>query len=173
MSQTNTMAMGGGQITQNVVASNANSQQVLGPAGGPQGQMNMQQGGMGGAQQIGPGGQAPMMGQQQRPPFDEIEMLRQQNLLKIHQLRETLEAAQQQEAQYKSQIEVSVCTKNLSRAFYSQIQRFSSIAIEIVFFFRLFLPDTTKSRSGTTARNAVQTTVGGKYTIFYHFDLNL
>lgn len=39
MSQTNTMAMGGGQITQNVVAPN-NPPQVMAP--GPQGQMNMQ-----------------------------------------------------------------------------------------------------------------------------------
>lgn len=108
------MAMGGGQITQNVVPSNPNSQEALGPSGGPQGQLSMQPGGMG-PQQIGPGAQAAMMAQQQqRPPFDSIEMARQQNLMKIHQLRQTLEAAQQQEAQYKSQIEVSVCMIVLS-----------------------------------------------------------
>lgn len=45
---------------------------------------------------------------QQRPPFDDIEMARHQNLLKIQHLRQTLEAAQQQEAQYKSQLEVNV-----------------------------------------------------------------
>jgi len=33
-------------------------------------------------------------------------MARKQNLAKIHQLRQTLEAAQQQELQYKSQMEV-------------------------------------------------------------------
>lgn len=45
---------------------------------------------------------------QQRPPYDDIELARHQNLLKIQQLRQTLEAAQQQEAQYKSQLEVNV-----------------------------------------------------------------
>lgn len=56
--------------------------------------------------QVAPGSGA-MMGQQ-RPPFDDIEIARHQNLLKIQQLRQTLEAAQQQEAQYKSQLEVNV-----------------------------------------------------------------
>lgn len=41
MSQTNTMAMGGGQITQNVVSSNA-PPQTLTSNSGPQTQMNMQ-----------------------------------------------------------------------------------------------------------------------------------
>lgn len=41
MSQTNTMAMGGGQITQNVVSTNA-PQQTLTSTSGPQTQMNMQ-----------------------------------------------------------------------------------------------------------------------------------
>jgi len=45
---------------------------------------------------------------QQRPPYDDIEIARHQNLLKIQHLRQTLEAAQQQEAQYKSQLEVNV-----------------------------------------------------------------
>ena len=40
MSQTNTMAMGGAQITQNVVPSN--QQQNLATSAGPQGQMNLQ-----------------------------------------------------------------------------------------------------------------------------------
>lgn len=43
---------------------------------------------------------------QQRPPFDHLEAARQQNLEKILQLKQTLEAAQQQEAQYKSQLEI-------------------------------------------------------------------
>lgn len=38
---------------------------------------------------------------------EHIEMARKQNLAKIHQLRQTLEAAQQQELQYKSQMEVT------------------------------------------------------------------
>ena len=62
---------------------------------------------MAGAQQVG-SGSGGMMGQQQRAPYEEIGMARQQNLLKIQQLRQTLEAAQQQEAQYKSQLEVNV-----------------------------------------------------------------
>lgn len=42
----------------------------------------------------------------QRPPFDNnLEAARQQNLEKINQLKQTLEAAQQQEQQYKSQLE--------------------------------------------------------------------
>lgn len=45
---------------------------------------------------------------QQRPQFDDIEIARHQNLLKIQHLRQTLEAAQQQEAEYKSQLEVNV-----------------------------------------------------------------
>lgn len=40
MSQTNTMAMGGGQITQNVVASNP--QQNLANPSGPPGQISLQ-----------------------------------------------------------------------------------------------------------------------------------
>ena len=48
----------------------------------------------------------PGQGGPQRPPFNQIEAARQQNLAKIHQLQQTLEAAQQQEMQYKSQIEV-------------------------------------------------------------------
>lgn len=40
MSQTNTMAMGGGQITQNVVSTTGQQQTLVNP-GGPQGQINM------------------------------------------------------------------------------------------------------------------------------------
>ncbi|XP_051168877.1 mediator of RNA polymerase II transcription subunit 25-like isoform X2 [Leptopilina boulardi] len=104
MSQTNTMAMGGGQITQNVVASNP--QQNLATPTGPPGQINLQNANMAGGQQVGAGGGG-MMGQQ-RPQFDDLGMMRQQNLLKIQQLRQTLEAAQQQEAQYKSQLEINI-----------------------------------------------------------------
>lgn len=70
--------------------------------GGPGG--NQQQPGAGGPIR---GGQGMMAGAPQRPPFDNIEAARQQNLAKIQHLRQTLEAAQQQELQYKSQLEVS------------------------------------------------------------------
>ncbi|XP_026680301.1 mediator of RNA polymerase II transcription subunit 25 [Diaphorina citri] len=73
---------------------------------------------------IGPGGQVPLPsgvpvpgGMMQpgprggpggpRPPYnDHIEQARQQNLAKIQQLRKTLEAAQQQELNYKTQMEI-------------------------------------------------------------------
>jgi mediator of RNA polymerase II transcription subunit 25 len=102
MSQTNTMTMGGGQITQNVMANNGLPQQSMAPTTVQQNQLNIQTVGLsaagGGPQgQINTGGGG-MIGQQQQ-----MEMARQQNLLKIHQLQQTLEAAQQQEAQYKSQ----------------------------------------------------------------------
>ncbi|KAJ8683500.1 hypothetical protein QAD02_019292 [Eretmocerus hayati] len=101
MSQTNTMTMGGGQITQNVLPNTGIPQQTL-PSSIQPNQLNIQAVGMssaGGGQQnqINSGGSG-MIGQQQQ-----IEMARQQNLLKIHQLQQTLQAAQQQEAQYKSQ----------------------------------------------------------------------
>lgn len=127
MSQTNTMAMGGGQITQNVISNNASPQTLSTTV--PQTQMNMQvilmwisnrakldlsrlnltlhlqNSGISGPQaNTGTGG----MIAQQRPPFDDLEIARHQNLLKIQHLRQTLEAAQQQEAQYKSQLEVNV-----------------------------------------------------------------
>lgn len=67
--------------------------------------MSLQNSGITGPQaNAGAGG---MIGQQ-RPPFDDLEIARHQNLLKIQHLRQTLEAAQQQEAQYKSQLEVNV-----------------------------------------------------------------
>ncbi|XP_033217039.1 mediator of RNA polymerase II transcription subunit 25 isoform X2 [Belonocnema kinseyi] len=118
MSQTNTMAMGGAQITQNVIPSN--QQQNLAPSSGPQGQINLQGTNMAGAQQVG-SGSGGMMGQQQRPQFDDLGMARQQNLLKIQQLRQTLEAAQQQEAQYKSQLEVNI-QQNLEVAQQQEMQ---------------------------------------------------
>ncbi|XP_020293068.1 mediator of RNA polymerase II transcription subunit 25 [Pseudomyrmex gracilis] len=105
MSQTNTMAMGGGQITQNVVSTANALPQTLSSTSGPQQQINMQNTGISGPQTNTGAG---TMINQQRPPFDDIEMARHQNLLKIQQLRQTLEAAQQQEAQYKSQLEVNI-----------------------------------------------------------------
>lgn len=62
---------------------------------------------MGPTPAAGQGRGGPMIGTPQRPPFNQIEAARQQNLVKIHQLQQTLEAAQQQEIQYKSQLEVS------------------------------------------------------------------
>ena len=107
MSQTNTMTMGGGQITQNVISNNGMPQQSLASSSVQQNQLNIQAvglsaAGVGSQSQMnaggGSGGGGGMIGQQQQ-----IEMARQQNLMKIHQLQQTLEAAQQQEAQYKSQ----------------------------------------------------------------------
>ncbi|XP_076378618.1 mediator of RNA polymerase II transcription subunit 25 isoform X6 [Megalopta genalis] len=118
MSQTNTMAMGGGQITQNVVPTNA-AQQTLTSSVGPQSQISMQQTGqITGPQVAQPSGT--MIGQQ-RPPFDDLEIARRQNLLKIQHLRQTLEAAQQQEAQYKSQLEVNI-QQNLEVAQQQEMQ---------------------------------------------------
>lgn len=72
---------------------------------------------MGGVQGMGPnpgpgqGRGGPIMGgPPQRPPFNQLEAARQQNLAKIQQLQQTLEAAQQQEMQYKSQLEVIICS---------------------------------------------------------------
>lgn len=70
----------------------------------------MQQGANPMNQQPGPpqGGMAPgIMGAPvQRAPFEnQLQVERQQNLEKINQLKQTLEAAQQQEQQYKNQLE--------------------------------------------------------------------
>lgn len=46
-------------------------------------------------------------GMQYNPQSDGMVHLRKQNLVKIEQLRQTLEAAQQQEQQYKTQMEVT------------------------------------------------------------------
>ncbi|XP_050304087.1 mediator of RNA polymerase II transcription subunit 25-like isoform X1 [Anthonomus grandis grandis] len=149
ISQTNTMSMGGGQITQNL---NPQGQagSSLGPpsaAMGQQGQpinqsgqsLNQPGGNIGQPGQPGntmgqigqpgnpigqPGGmmgqnvgqqgsqnqpnmQPGMMGQPvQRAPFEnQLQVERQQNLEKINKLKQTLEAAQQQEQQYKTQLE--------------------------------------------------------------------
>ncbi|XP_011299870.1 mediator of RNA polymerase II transcription subunit 25 isoform X2 [Fopius arisanus] len=115
MSQTNTIAMGGGQITQNVVPAN-NPQQGLANAT-PQNQIiHIQSGGM--QQQSVSGGVQGMM-VQQRPTFDGMDMARQQNLMKIHQLRQTLEAAQQQEAHYQTQLDTQ---QNLEAAQQQEMQ---------------------------------------------------
>ncbi|XP_019877940.1 mediator of RNA polymerase II transcription subunit 25 isoform X2 [Aethina tumida] len=115
ISQTNTLSMGGGQITQNVVTSSGQQNPGMGGVMGQnvpgvgmrpnirmpgiqqgQAQSNMQQGEFDGM----------MGGQVQRAPFEnQLQVERQQNLEKINQLRQTLEAAQQQEQQYKSQLE--------------------------------------------------------------------
>lgn len=136
ISQTNTIAMGGGQITQNVST-----------AGQP-GQ------GMGGiiGQSVSPGGMRPnirMQGIQpganqtnmqpgmmqtpvQRAPFEnQLEVERRQNLEKINQLKQTLEAAQQQEQQYKSQLE------RISHMKTSQLQEALQIAQQTEMQFKM------------------------------------
>nr|CAD7574221.1 unnamed protein product [Timema californicum] len=121
MSQTNTMAMGGGQITQNVVnpggigqqgsgaanSQNSQGQQISGlqQSNDRQQQQPSSAGGGGGGGNLNRT-QGMMSSGPQRPQFDHIEAARQQNLAKIQQLRQTLEAAQQQELQYKSQLEI-------------------------------------------------------------------
>lgn len=70
----------------------------------------MSQGG-GQLTQPGPANTNPMAGGMlgapvQRAPFEnQLQVERQQNLEKINQLKQTLEAAQQQEQQYKNQLE--------------------------------------------------------------------
>lgn len=59
-------------------------------------------------QQPQPQQQQQQLGMMQRNPYEtpfQLEVERQQNLEKINQLKQTLEAAQQQEQQYKSQLE--------------------------------------------------------------------
>lgn len=119
MSQTNTIAMGGGQITQNIVsASSPSGAGISGVLGqniptSMQPRLRMQGIQQSSSPQVNaPGNNTPtmapgMMGVPlQRAPFDNnLEAARQQNLEKINQLKQTLEAAQQQEQQYKSQLE--------------------------------------------------------------------
>ncbi|XP_022903004.1 mediator of RNA polymerase II transcription subunit 25-like [Onthophagus taurus] len=121
ISQTNTMTMGGGQITQNVVPQtgqgapgmNVLQANVVSGAPGmpPRIRMQNMQQVAGQMQQTTQQNQqsmgGPMMsGPVQRAPFEnQIQMDRQQNLEKINQLKQTLEAAQQQEQQYKNQLE--------------------------------------------------------------------
>lgn len=120
MVQKNTMTMGGGQLTQNVVTSSSQPQPNI---PGPGGMMNPNMpGGMrlrmpipNQAQQQAPpnqtmaGGsqQGGMMGGPNRPQqgYNQLEAERQVNLDKINQLKQTLEVAQQQEQQYKNQLE--------------------------------------------------------------------
>ncbi|KAG5897917.1 hypothetical protein JTB14_014033 [Gonioctena quinquepunctata] len=109
---TNSLSMGGGQITQNNVSSMGQPGQGMGGIIG----QNVAPGGMRpnirmpGIQQ--PGNNQPNMQQnmmqapvQNAPLENQLEVERRQNLDKINQLKQTLEAAQQQERQYKSQLE--------------------------------------------------------------------
>ncbi|XP_045479240.1 mediator of RNA polymerase II transcription subunit 25 [Harmonia axyridis] len=114
MIQTNPIAMGGGQITQNVVSSSGQPvsfKGVLGqnvPGGGMQpriGLSNIQQG-MNSSPQPGSGNSmSPGLMGQRAACENQLQAERQHNLEKINQLKQTLEAAQQQEQQYKSQLE--------------------------------------------------------------------
>ncbi|XP_056630408.1 mediator of RNA polymerase II transcription subunit 25-like isoform X1 [Diorhabda sublineata] len=106
ISPTNTISMGGGQMTQNV---NTTSQQGQGMAGiinqnvssgnmRPNIRMpNIQPGNTNQSNII----QNPV----QSSAENQLEVERRHNLEKINQLKQTLEAAQQQERQYKSQLE--------------------------------------------------------------------
>ncbi|CAG9766643.1 unnamed protein product [Ceutorhynchus assimilis] len=136
ISQTNSLSMAGGQITQNLNPQGQPGQSLnqpgtaigqpgasigqtptsMGQIGGNIGQPGNpigQSGGMMG-QNVGQQGpnqqnmqQGNMMGQPvQRGPFEnQLQVERQQNLDKINKLKQTLEAAQQQEQQYKTQLE--------------------------------------------------------------------
>ncbi|KAJ8964091.1 hypothetical protein NQ317_004944 [Molorchus minor] len=108
ISQTNTISMGGGQITQNVNSSGQPGQGMGGMIGqsvSPGMRPNIRM------QGIQPGSNQPnmqpgmMQNQVQRAPFEnQLEVERRQNLEKINQLKQTLEAAQQQEQQYKKSV---------------------------------------------------------------------
>ncbi|XP_073962792.1 mediator of RNA polymerase II transcription subunit 25-like isoform X2 [Choristoneura fumiferana] len=110
---TNTMAGGGTMQPSMSPAGIAGALAPLQPAPSPQGivqQMQHPQGmmsmGMGQQQQHPPqqpagGGKGPRPSQ-----LDGLEAARQQNLEKIQQLQQTLEAAHQQEAQFKSQMDI-------------------------------------------------------------------
>lgn len=128
--------MGGGQITQNVSTPGQPGQgmgSMIGQSVSPGGmrpnirmqgiqpganQTNMQPGMM----------QTPV----QRAPFEnQLEVERRQNLEKINQLKQTLEAAQQQEQQYKSQLE------RISHMKTSQLQEALQIAQQTEMQFKL------------------------------------
>lgn len=130
MPQTNTMAMAGGQITQNIVTSSA-SPTVM---GGMMGQNMMRMQSMGQPQQ------QTMMptNTMQRNPYEtpfQLQVERQQNLEKINQLKQTLEAAQQQEQQYKSQLEriSHLKTSQLQEALQvAQQQELQYVSVEVI-----------------------------------------
>lgn len=134
ISQTNTLSMGGGQITQNVNT----------PAQPGQGMTGII------TQNVSPAGMRPnirMPGIQpgtaqanlqpntppvQRAPFENpFEAERRQNLEKINQLKQTLEAHQQQEQQYKNQLE------RISHIKQSQLQEALQIAQQAEMHFKL------------------------------------
>lgn len=128
ISQTNTLSMGGGQITQNVNSSTQSSQGLPSMIG----------------QNVSPAGLRPnirMPGNAQanlqpnipvqRAPFENLEAERRQNLEKINQLKQTLEAHQQQEQQYKNQLE------RISHMKTSQLQEALQIAQQTEMHFKL------------------------------------
>lgn len=134
ISQTNTLSMAGGQITQNVNT----------PAQPGQGMTGII------TQNVSPAGMRPnirMPGIQpgtaqtnlqpnippvQRAPFENpLEAERRQNLEKINQLKQTLEAHQQQEQQYKNQLE------RISHMKTSQLQEALQIAQQTEMHFKL------------------------------------
>lgn len=134
ISQTNTLSMGGGQITQNVNTSTQSNQGIPGminqnvsPAGM---RPNIRMPG------IQPGTAQPNLQPNippvQRAPFENpLEAERRQNLEKINQLKQTLEAHQQQEQQYKNQLE------RISHMKTSQLQEALQIAQQTEMHFKL------------------------------------
>lgn len=150
ISQTNTMSMGGGQITQNVSSTGQPGQGMAGiinqnvsPAGM---RPNIRMPGIqpGNAQTgmtyllfcILPFLNVLFIGMQpnmmQNPVHqNQLEVERRQNLEKINQLKQTLEAHQQQEQQYKSQLE------RISHMKTSQLQEALQIAQQTEMQFKL------------------------------------
>lgn len=130
ISQTNTLSMGGGQITQNVNSSTQSSQGMPGMIG-----QNVSPAGM--RPNIRMPGTAqtslqPTIPPVQRAPFENsLEAERRQNLEKINQLKQTLEAHQQQEQQYKNQLE------RISHMKTSQLQEALQIAQQTEMHFKL------------------------------------
>lgn len=71
-------------------------------------------------------------GMQYNPQSDGMVHLRKQNLVKIEQLRQTLEAAQQQEQQYKTQMEVTFIFLAYSKPSISQISLWLGIFHRVI-----------------------------------------
>lgn len=136
ISQTNTLSMAGGQITQNVNSAAQPGQGMTGiitqnvSPGGMRPNMRMPGIQPGTAQtNIQPNMAQPPV---QRAPFENpLELERRQNLEKINQLKQTLEAHQQQEQQYKNQLE------RISHMKTSQLQEALQIAQQTEMHFKL------------------------------------
>lgn len=94
---------GGGVIPAEAMMQTQNNQQaIVHQNANP---LNVPQGVMGLRGNVGGHGQRPQLNQLNDHA---LEVARQQNLAKIHQLRQNLMAAQQQELQYQTQFEVII-----------------------------------------------------------------